>query len=165
MLRRMINPVMSSHDTPPPPLENSAFWTTEDQLDPKRFLRPTWDNWERNAKGWLHEAVQRTREQGHQFCELAKGDIGDVPQVYFENAFHTAWNTLRLKYAAKGQPSDRQEREKYRKKMNSRKYNVSRSLTGILVRSHLHLYRKLQLVVKFATRFQSSHLGSTTSSS
>ncbi|CDO73031.1 hypothetical protein BN946_scf185007.g85 [Trametes cinnabarina] len=84
---------------PPVPLKR-GFWTSEDQEDPSRLLRPRWDDgWGINREGWAAEVAQKVKREGRKWSSALPQQVLDMlPLDVIEDGLETSYNTLAKRY-------------------------------------------------------------------
>lgn len=134
ILTRMMGPAMNNcHAILPPALELSKFWTVDDPTSAHRYLRPSWDTWAPNTGVWLAEAVEKARQDGHQFYPASLDDIRAIPLVDLEIAFETAWTSMCVKVQLSQKDEETRAATAKRNRHAGRKVGVSHLLSSVLV--------------------------------
>lgn len=112
---------------PPTPLKQ-GFWTTEDDNDPNRLLRPRWDDgWEANREGWSLEAIQKVKQDGRRWSTSLSQQMLDVlPADLVEKGLSTSFNTWAKRYRdQRDKDAEARLKIKIANRRRARKHTVS----------------------------------------
>ncbi|KAI0721170.1 hypothetical protein C8Q72DRAFT_898161, partial [Fomitopsis betulina] len=140
-----------------PEVMRRGFWSSENVMDPKRLLRPRWDDgWPVNRAGWVGEVVQKVKQDGRKWStSLAQEMLNVLPDDVVEDGLETCFGTLAKRYReARDKSKGAQEETRIQNRRRRRK--VMKASERSAVRNKIPSLKGLEHDWMFQWQYQST---------
>ncbi|CDO71502.1 hypothetical protein BN946_scf184910.g1 [Trametes cinnabarina] len=107
-------------DTPPEnELPLGVFWTRE-----PRQLRPRWEGWVENLRGWVPEILEKIRMHGSKYSKQKNAEqLLEIPLDELQHYVFVYWESLKAKVKDSAKGESEQEKKRQKRRRAARKRN------------------------------------------